>query len=117
MMVMFAKLTLITLVVLLSACSSVPTQHRDEAYYAAPNRSNQAEDLFASQGDISNQEIENILNYRLQLPAVNRIAILHLSHNPYWQFYSHDFAQISEEITTGFIDTLRSSQRVYDASY
>ena len=106
----------VNMLVVVTACTSTSTQY-DRSAYLDTGSNSQASDLFVSQGDMTDQEIANILNYHLQLPVSSRLAILHLSSNPYWRFYSHDFAQLSENIATDFIGSLRSSQKLFDASY
>ena len=102
----------------LCACTSTSTQTRDDSYYQLDRpRGDQSGDLFSSQGDMSDAEIAKILDYRLQLPTTSRLAILHLSANSYWRFYSNDFSKLNDAIAANFIGTLQASNRIYDAAY
>lgn len=101
-----------------TGCSSIATQNRPHEYYTPGQNNANKEPLFgAPEGMLADKDIERILNYRLQLPAKSRIAILKLSSDSYWRYYSNDFAQLTESISTDFIGQLRSSSRVYDASF
>lgn len=51
------------------------------------------------------------------MPSQSRVAILKLSSDNYWHYYSNDFTQLTESIATNFVGQLRSSPRVYDASF
>ena len=102
----------------LCACTTSQSEVRPDTYFLNDGFSNrQGHDLFANQGDMSDQDIEKILNYRLQLPDLNRIAIISLSNNPYSRHYSQTGDQLDSEIANGFIEILKQSDRVYDASY
>lgn len=109
--------------VLMNGCSTVATVHRPDDYYRSQPVTPQsgAEDagqLFSDQDSgMSDKDIERILNYRVKLPPKNRVAILRMSTDNYWQFYSNDFAQLSDSIASGFIEELGKSSRIYDASY
>ncbi|WP_308366239.1 MULTISPECIES: hypothetical protein [unclassified Microbulbifer] len=109
---------LVLIVLLISGCASVSTAHRPEDYYSSVEDKDNNEPLFGtSAGVLADSDIERILNYRLELPPKNRIAILKLSNDNYWRYYSNDFTQLSESIADNFIGQLRSSPRVYDASF
>lgn len=103
---------------LVTGCSSVSTAHRPDDYYSPDQKEASEEPLFgASGGALEDKDIKRILNYRLNLPAKNRIAILKLSSESYWRYYSNDFTQLTDSIAADFIGQLRSSPRVYDASF
>jgi hypothetical protein len=63
------------------------------------------------------KRINELLNYRVRLPEKIRIAILKLSNDNYWRFYSSDFTQLSDSLVSELILSLRNSNRVYDASF
>lgn len=108
----------ILVMLLVTGCSSIATQNRPHDYYSPGQNNASKKPLFGtSEGMLADKDIERILNYRLQLPSKNRIAILKLSSDSYWRYYSNDFAQLTESIATDFIGQLRSSSRVYDASF
>ncbi|WP_317930710.1 hypothetical protein [Halioxenophilus sp. WMMB6] len=110
------KLLLLLGCVLLSACSSVSSIERPASYYQEPA---------AGEGGLldgpllanEDQKIAELLSYRLTLPQQNRIAILKLSGDNYWRFYSNDFTQLNDSLVTNLITQLRASPRVYDASF
>ena len=103
--------------ILLQACSTVSSVERPEGYYQE-NTSSSKEGLVASAifGD-DDRKINELLNYQVRLPEKNRIAILKLSSDNYWRFYSNDFTQLNDTLVNSLITTLRSSHRVYDASF
>lgn len=111
-------LLLVLLCTALSGCGSVSTTHRPASYFTQNPISQVDEPLF---GQISNElnesDIERILNYQLALPANNRIAILRLSSDATWQQHSSEFAELNSDLITGFVNKLRDSPRVYDASF
>lgn len=101
----------------MNGCTSHSTQHRPESYYSNTEAVEDGANLFGSGELLSDKEIERILNYRLKLPAKNRIAVLKLSNNRHWQSYSKDFTELTQSIATNFVKSLLSSDRVYDASF
>ncbi len=112
------KYFIILFVLLVTGCASVATGHRPNDYYSPGQKDTSDEPLFGTTGvALADKGIERILNYRLKLPAQNRIAILKLSRDSYWRYYSNDFTQLTESIATNFIGQLRNSPRVYDASF
>ena len=112
------KYLIIIIAILATGCSSVATTHRPNDYYNPGSKEASDEPLFGSTGGtLADKDIERILNYRLKLPAQNRIAILKLSSESYWRYYSNDFTQLNESIASDFIGQLRESPRVYDASF
>jgi len=109
----------ITLAFLMVGCSSYNTIPRPESYYADVSSTVPADtsDLFGSGELLSDADIERILNYRLKLPPQNRVAILRLSDDSYWRYYSNDFNQLTDSISNELIKTLVSSDKIYDASF
>src|SRR6266446_5999962 len=104
-------------VLCLAGCATVDTSARPESYYGAGAQGDDGKPLF--KGDamtLTDAEVERILNYRLTLPKQNRIAILSLSGTG-WRFYSNDFVQLNESMEKDFIGALKTSGRVYDASF
>lgn len=102
----------------LAGCATVETAARPDSYYAAASQGDETKVLFRSDASVlTDADIERILNHRLVLPRQNRIAILSLSSASFWRFYSDDFAQLNESIEKDFVGTLKTSGRVYDASY
>jgi hypothetical protein len=110
-------LVAVAIITLVSGCASNSSQHRPESYYSDSSVTDGSSDLFGSGELLSDVEIERILNYRLKLPEKNRVAILKLSKDSYWQHYSNDFTQLNDSISREFIQTLVKSDRIYDASF
>lgn len=112
------KYTLIALVLLLSGCATVETTPRPDSYYTGTGQGDSAAPLLKGEpGRLTDGDIDRIINHRLALPRQNRIAILALSGANLWRFYSSDFVQLNEAMEHDFIGVLRSSGRVYDASF
>ena len=111
------KIFIVIFILSLFGCASNSSQIRPESYYGNNKTSEDASDLFGSGSNLTDVQIEQILNYRLKIPAQNRIAILKLSTDNYWRFYSSDFTQLTDSISKNFIGTLLESDRVYDASF
>jgi hypothetical protein len=106
------------IVIALCGCTTVETTARPESYYTRTAQADSAAALFKSEpGRLSDEEIERIINHRLALPKQNRVAILALSGANLWRFYSDDFVQLSDAVERDFVGTLKSSGRVYDASF
>jgi len=110
-------LVAIAIIILIGGCTSSSTQHRPESYYSDSPATDDGADLFGSGELLSDTDIERILNYRLKLPEKNRVAILKLSKDSYWQYYSNDFTQLTDSISKEFIQTLVDSDKIYDASF
>lgn len=110
----------ILLIVVLGGCTDVSSVSRPQSYYQTENTepAGQGDIALFSGGDaLNDKEIARILDYRLKLPKQNRIAVMRLSSDSYWRFYSDDFTQLNDDIAKGFIGELRKSPRVYDASF
>lgn len=103
--------------ILLQACATVGSVDRPESYYQQ-NISSLQSGLVESPifGD-DDKKINELLNYQVRLPEKSRIAILKLSTDNYWRFYSNDFAQLNDSMVEALINKLRTSNRVYDASF
>lgn len=101
---------------LLQACSSVSSVNRPSSYY----NQNQPETLSLDQSASTSSSAENIsklLNHRIEIPQQNRIAIVNLNRSGIQGVQISEANQLSEEFVENFILKLRSSERVYDASY
>ncbi len=110
-------LVAISLIVLVGGCASNSTLHRPDSYYSNAPATDDNTDFFGSGELLSDADIERILNYRLKLPKENRVAILKLSKDSYWQHYSNDFTQLTDSISKSLIQTLIKSDKIYDASF
>lgn len=99
----------------LVGCGAVSSQSRPDSYYSnTPKQAGLDSDSLLGEND---KKINELLNYQVQLPPLNRIAILKLSRDNNWRYYSNDFNTITDSIVEGFIAKLRTSTKVYDASY
>lgn len=100
----------------LIGCAMAPSKNRPASYYSNSSLSS-TQNLFETNTVLSDETIDRILNYRLKLPKLNRIAIVKLSNDSYWSRYSSDFSMLTQNISKNFIGKLNSSERIYDASY
>jgi len=108
----------VVIILLTTGCAGVSTLDRPGDYYPAAQVNDSKASLFRGIDNLlSDKEIERILNFQLKIPKMNRIAILKLSHDRYWQNYSRDFNYLTESVATDFVSKLRDSARVYDASF
>ena len=103
----------------ITGCSTVSTTHRPMDYYQGQNNSTpQGASLFGDTAHgLSEEAIQKVLSYKLALPSQNRVAILNLTQNNYWRYYSSDFVHLDEETVEGLVTNLKESNRVYDASF
>jgi hypothetical protein len=90
--------------------------NRPDSYYSANNEEGSGS-LLNSTSTLHDEKINALLYDRIKLPKQIRIAILKMSKDNYWRFYSSDFTQLNDSISRSLIDKLRSSPRVYDASF
>ncbi|HED35419.1 MAG TPA: hypothetical protein ENJ08_14585 [Gammaproteobacteria bacterium] len=116
------KLLIVLLLSLLAqACTTVGSLDRPEDYYQdsyyANRSSSSAEPILTDTTSLEDEKINSLLYERIRLPKQVRIAILKLSNDDYWRFYSDEFTQLNDSISNNLIDRLRASPRVYDASY
>ena len=65
---------------------------------------------------LSSEDIARILAHRYALPAHNRIGVIALGR-AFWFGYSEELARTGTDIQSAMVAKLRSSPRVYDASY
>ena len=105
------------ILILVCGCTTNSTQHRPESYYSGSPDTEDDSDFFGAGELLSDADIERILSYRLQLPEKNRVAILKLSKDSYWRYYSNDFTQLTDSIAEKFIQALVASDKIYDASF
>ncbi len=111
------KLFLIVPIALLQACATVGSLDRPQSYYG--NDASSAQEAIIGEPVLGedNNKIKELLYYRVKLPQKNRIAVLKLSKDNYWRFYSNDFTELNNSLIENLISKLRSSNRVYDASF
>lgn len=118
---MMKKFVILSFVCLLPACtSSVSTQPRPTGYYEEQTRSENRTDqlsLFKSDKEVlSDEDIAKILEYPFRVPSQSRVAILPIGQRS-WGGWSDEVTQLNDNIETEFIQVLRSSRFIYDASY
>ncbi len=109
---------IVLMLAFLTGCSTAYTQERPDSYYQL-NQSARTESgsLFSSDAEVLNDaEIEKILQYRYQAPKLSRIAILPIGWEV-WQGWSEEMALATDEINEKLVETLRASEKVYDASF
>ena len=53
----------------------------------------------------------------MKLPEKSRVAVLKLSSDNDWRYYSSDFNELNNSLVKSLIIKLRSSSRMYDASF
>ncbi|ROQ18678.1 hypothetical protein EDC38_2908 [Marinimicrobium koreense] len=102
---------------LMQACSTVGSVDRPNSYYQEGTSSSEGGLVDSPILGDDDAKINDLLSYKVKLPEENRIAILKLSEDSYWRFYSNDFNQLNDSLIESLITTLRSSHRVYDASF
>ncbi|MCG7560812.1 MULTISPECIES: hypothetical protein [Pseudoalteromonas] len=103
--------------VLLQACSTVGSVERPSSYYQEQASNSQNSLVGDPVLGNNNDRIQELLNYQVRLPEKNRIAVLKLSQDKYWRAYSNDFTVLNDSLVKSLITKLRSSDRVYDASF
>ena len=102
---------------LMQACTTVGSVDRPASYYQNSSSSSQGGLVDSAILGDDDGKINELLNYQLALPESNRIAILKLSTDSYWRYYSNDFTQLNDSLVNALITNLRGSSRVYDASF
>jgi len=109
--------SVLLLTIFLQACATVGSADRPADYYQ--NNSSGAQTGLLSETSLNDNDarVQALLNYRVSLPKINRIAVLKLNTDHRWHYYSEDFTELTESISARLIDKLRSSERVYDASF
>ncbi len=102
---------------LMQACSTLGSVDRPNSYYQENGKSLESGLVDSPVFGDDDAKIKDLLSYQVKLPEENRIAILKLSEDSYWRFYSNDFNQLNDSLVESLITRLRSSDRVYDASF
>lgn len=105
----------------LAGCAMEPvsTVDRSDSYYmsVAEGQAGETLSLFTSdEAVLSSEDIARILAHRYALPAQNRIGVIALGR-AFWFSYSEELARTGTDIQAAMVARLRSSPRVYDASY
>ncbi len=116
---MHQKTLIVIFISLLSGCAAVSTTQRPDSYYSKSYTAEANQDsLFGtSPAALSDKDISTILSFKLTLASSNRIALLNLSPNRYWNSYSQVFSELNQSLESNFIDKLKNSKRVFDVSF
>lgn len=109
---------------LLQACSTVASadrpMYRDNygAMAAEPaSESVSQASLGASGQELDDARITALMNHQVKLPSRIRVAVVKLASEGQWRNYSGEFNDLSDSVERSLINTLRNSDRVYDASF
>lgn len=105
----------------LAGCSTGPmtTAERSDVYYesVAAGQTGETLSLFTSdEAVLSSADIDRILAHRNVILPHNRIGIITFGQ-AFWFGYSEELARTGTDIQARLVGRLRSSPRVYDASY
>ena len=115
------RIIVIAFIMVVAGCTASPTVQRPDEYYtmnAEAPLTDDANSLFkGDESVIADEDVRRILDYRYTFPKVSRIAILPLGQRAWWSSWSDEFAKMNEEKEQAFVNALRSSKRVYDASF
>jgi hypothetical protein len=111
-----ARYALLTVCFALAACETISTQRRPEDY--APQRAvGDQVALFSSDAAVlSDADISRVLDYKYVPPAKMRIAVLPLGLGT-WSGWSEQMSVATDAVNTALISRLRTSPRIYDASF
>ena len=101
----------------LNACATVGSADRPQNYYRDNPAENTSSLIGAATAGENEKRINELLLHQVKLPKENRIAIIKLSTDSYWRFYSNDFTELNDSLVRELILQLRASDRVYDASF
>ena len=101
---------------LLQGCATVASVDRPVDYSRDRDAGNVRMVGEATQGP-DEQTITKLLAHTVALPPLNRIAILKLNSDSYWQGYSREFTDLNDTLVENLVLKLRKSDRVYDASF
>jgi hypothetical protein len=110
--------------VLATGCTTVSTQNRPPDYYnqSSASSSSLSSDSLSSifntnESALSSDELDQIISSRIELPDMNRIAIIPITSDTWNRKFKPDFSFLDSDIEKGFVSILRSSDKVYDASF
>ncbi|MCZ6880362.1 MAG: hypothetical protein O7F13_04450 [Gammaproteobacteria bacterium] len=109
----------IPILLILSGCAATLfTADRPGEYYQGSSEfKSENNSLFSSDTIVlSDTEIERILNYRYEVPPLNRVAILPFGWSV-WSGWSEEMAVATEDVNEKLIKKLRASSKIYDASF
>ena len=111
------NIIILILCIYLQGCGTVGSSSRPQSYYNAVNANEKGALIGDSEEGLDDKKINRLLYQKVEFPEKIRVAILKLSTDNYWRFYSNDFVQLNNSIVENLIQKLRSSGRVYDASF
>ena len=114
------KLIILLLCVIAQSCATVSSVDRVASIdrpYSHDNPQTDEPLLGTNATALADGQINTLLSRDIKYPKQIRIAILKLSNDNYWQYYSDEFTQLTDSLKVKLIDKLRASGRVYDASF
>lgn len=101
----------------LHGCTTMTTAPRPDVYFENTVRQLPEAPLFSGdQAILSDDAIRRILDYQYRPPPLSRIAILPHGRE-LWFGWSEEVTQAGADLERNFAQRLRSSPRVYDASF
>lgn len=103
---------------ILSACASMYTQPRPAEYVVSSSADDRSDSsLFGSDAQVlSDADIADILEYEYKPPPLSRIALLPFGWSA-WAGWSEDMAMATDAVDSQVLSVLRSSARIFDASF
>lgn len=110
------KIIILLFCFLAQSCTTVGSNYRPESYYQ-PQGSITTDSMLSGADGLEDEKINALLYDRIKFPKLIRIAVLKMSTDDYWRYYSNEFTELNDSIARHFINKLRSSPRVYDASF
>ena len=113
------SLIVIFVLLILSACSTMQTATRPNSYYQDSlqnTASLKSLKIFSDPKKITNQDFQKLLRHRFKLAKINRVAVINLTGDYSWRFFSPQLAKQASIVQMKLYTILRKSKRVYDAS-
>lgn len=109
------RIIIILFCVFIEGCA-VSSLDRPDSYYSSTAQSTNSILGESALGE-NDKRINDLLFYKTRLPEKNRLAILKLNGDDGYRYYSDEFTLLNESLISKFIDKLRLSDRLYDASF
>lgn len=111
------KLIVLGICIYLQACTTVGSVARPTDYPRYDETPAGSLNLVATEEGVEDEKIQALLHRQIKFPKRIRIALFKLREDNHWLYYSSDFTRLNKSIAENFVNKLRSSARVYDASY
>ncbi len=116
------KPTVVCLMLVAAGCSTdqpyaSPLEFSDVARARAESPA-LSDSLFKDdQAVMGNEELQTVLNSRVELPSDAKLVAVRFGQLPYWWGWSEDFVRVNEQIDADFLGKLRTSGRLRDVAY